>query len=213
MQPIWSARTPDGRKADEVISMLQKCVRRGLEGDALYLVKQLYHGRKQKMFGCDIWRHLLVYSVEDVGLADVTMVSRILDLERAAKRVVSKDHNADLLMIVEAVMILCRTEKSRAVDNAIHWFDDKPNYVPPTMEELGSAANEDQPSPAEMDDAIDKHTTRGRHMGRGDEHFFTNGTKLENESDVAPFQAPSTLADADTGRDSERIHLLATDAV
>lgn len=81
------------------------------------------------------------------------------------------------------------------------------------MEELDRAANEDQPAPAEMDDAIDKHTTLGRHMGRGGEHFFTMGTKLENESDVAPFQAPSTLADADTGRDSEGIHFLATESV
>jgi hypothetical protein len=191
MQPIWSAHTPDGQKADEVVSKLQKCVRRGREGDSVYLVKQLYFGQKQKRFGCDIWRKLLVYSVEDVGLADIIMPLRITDLERIAKRVASKDHNADLLMIVEAVMLLCRAPKSRAVDNAIHWFDNRPDYKPPTADELDRAVNDDQPEPEPMDDAIDKHTTRGKAMGRGMDHFLANGTKLENESDVAPFVPPA----------------------
>jgi len=28
------------------------------------------------------------------------------------------------------------------------------------------------------DDALDKHTSRGRRMGRGTEHFFAEGTRL-----------------------------------
>jgi hypothetical protein len=30
--------------------------------------------------------------------------------------------------------------------------------------------------------ALDKHTARGKRMGRGPEHFFANGIKLENTS-------------------------------
>jgi hypothetical protein len=195
MQPVWSGLTPDGMKADLVVSSLQKCIRRGLEGDAVYFVKQLYNGRKQRTFGCDIWRRLFIISVEDVGLADIIMPLRLVDLERVAKRV-GTYNDADLLPVVEAVLLLCRAPKSRVVDDGIHWFD-KRNYVPPTMEELDRYVNEAQPVPEPMDDAKDIHTTDGRSEGRtgdaGMEHFLLHGAKLENESAVAPFQAPATL--------------------
>ena len=137
MQPIWSATTPDEGKADVAVSSLQKCIRRGLEADAIYFAKQLYFGRKQRTFGCDIWRRLLIISVEDIGPADILMPIRITDLERVALW-----NTSELRMIVEAVVHLARASKSRAVDNAIHWFDHpelgpdfiRPDYVPPTMD-------------------------------------------------------------------------------
>jgi replication-associated recombination protein RarA len=195
MNPYWSAKTPDGQRLDETVSKLQKCVRRGREADAIYLVKQLYFGRKQKLFGCDIWRKLHIYAAEEVGLADILLPMRLQDLERAADRVNAMGQHdgitqhADLMYVVMAVMILCRVKKSRAVDNAIHWFD-RNAYTPPTDEELEASVKEDQPIPEPMDDAIDRHTTRGRQMGRGDEHFYANGARLENESEVPDFQPP-----------------------
>jgi replication-associated recombination protein RarA len=106
--------------------MLQKCVRRGREADAIYLVKQLYHGGKQRLFACDIWRKLYIYAGEEVGLADILLPMRLQDLERSADRIaasgqqdgVTKD--ADLLYLIMAVMILCRVKKSRMTGNASH---------------------------------------------------------------------------------------------
>jgi hypothetical protein len=38
------------------------------------------------------------------------------------------------------------------------------------------------------DCALDKHTARGKRMGRGDEHFFAEGIKLENEVGEDPYR-------------------------
>ena len=38
------------------------------------------------------------------------------------------------------------------------------------------------------DYALDKHTVRGKKMGRGWEHFFTEGTKLENQTVEDPYE-------------------------
>lgn len=199
MNPYWSAKTPDGTKLDLAVSMLQKCVRRGREADAIYLVKQLYHGGKQRLFACDIWRKLYIYAGEEVGLADILLPMRLQDLERAADRIavsgqqdgVTKD--ADLLYLIMAVMILCRVKKSRMTDNAIHWFD-KNAYTPPTMAELDAAMLTEQAKPTDpelLDDAKDQHTGEGRAMGRGMDHFLAKGAKLENESDVAEMKPPT----------------------
>jgi hypothetical protein len=309
MQPIWSAKTPDGTPADLAKSLLQKCIRRGREAYAVYFAKQLYLGKKREIFGCDIWRRLLIVSVEDIGPADILMPIRIADLERVAlwntfdlRRIVEAvvhlarspksravddaihwfdhpelgpdfirpdyvpptidflecirsgreadavylakqlygerqqlwrdlstcavgawdammplrfedlerlakrvgnhdpDHKPDLLMIVHAAMLLCRVQKS-----GDHWFDSRMNYVPPTADELDRYADENQPRPDSddfevvLDAAKDMHTEVGRRMGRtgivGMKHFLEHGAKLENELDVAPFQAPTTVVD------------------
>jgi replication-associated recombination protein RarA len=208
MKPYWSAKIPDGTKLDLAVSMLQKCVRRGREADAIYLIKQLYHGRKQKLFACDIWRKLYIYAGEEVGLADILLPMRLQDLERAADRIavsaqqdgVTKD--AGLLYLVMAVMILCRVKKSRAVDNAIHWFD-KNAYTPPTMEDLDAAMSTEQAKPTDpelLDDSKDKHTSEGRAMGRGDEHFEKFGARLENKSDVVEMEPPTRSCPTCKGR-------------
>lgn len=196
--PYWSAKTPDGTKLDYAVSMLQKCVRRGREADAIYLVKELYHGKKQGLFGCDIWRKLYIYAAEDAGLADILLPLRLQDLERAANRInaVQGDgitQDADLLYLVMAVMILCRVKKSRAIDNAIHWWDTNA-YTPPTIEKLDAAVTGTQAKPSDpalLDDAMDKHTAAGKKLKRGVDHFNAYAAKLENKSDVPEMPPPT----------------------
>jgi hypothetical protein len=80
-----------------------------------------------------------------------------LDFKKAKK-------NAENMFIVHAVMILARAKKSRAVDNAL-----VTNYL-------------EQPEWREVPDvAIDKHTLRGKRMGRGFEHFISEGSVVTNE--------------------------------
>jgi hypothetical protein len=38
------------------------------------------------------------------------------------------------------------------------------------------------------DHALDKHTMRGRKMGRGSKHFFEEGSKLVNKTVDDPFE-------------------------
>src|SRR5208337_513189 len=199
MNPYWSAETPDKTKLDYAVSMLQKCIRRGREADAIYLLKQLYHGRKQKLFACDIWRKLYIYAGEEVGLADILMPLRLTDLERCAERVAGNGQrdgvtkHADLLYYIMAVKILCRVKKSRGVNEAGHWFNKNLTYTPPTMEELERDLAEDQSKPSDpalLDDSKDCHTSAGRQMGRGMDHFLERGAILENVSDVRGMQLP-----------------------
>jgi len=90
-------------------------------------------------------------------------------------------------------MVLCRCKKSRAVDNAIIWYNEHPTYVLPTDAEVEALATADQPKPEIDDEVYDMHTAAGRKLGRGMEHFKTEGAALVNESDVAPFTPPTTM--------------------
>jgi hypothetical protein len=67
---------------------------------------------------------------------------------------------------------LATARKNRIVDHAlIHHFE-----------------NHAKLKRAIPDCALDKHTAAGRRMGRGSEHFFEEGIKLENESGDDPYR-------------------------
>ena len=74
------------------------------------------------------------------------------------------------LQLVHAVILLAQARKNRIVDHAlIHHFENH------------AKLKRDIP-----DCALDKHTAAGKRMGRGAEHFFEEGIKLENESGEDP---------------------------
>jgi hypothetical protein len=70
-------------------------------------------------------------------------------------------------MLVHAVLLLAKADKSRAVD----WLE--------------IAAYSDGERREIPDVARDKHTAAGRLMGRGVDHFFDEGTRLEPHVPVA----------------------------
>jgi replication-associated recombination protein RarA len=152
--------TVNGYEWAEVVSAMQKCIRRGQEEDALYWATEL----DKSGYGQHVWRRLLIITSEDVGLAEPHLPAQVralydnwLDFKKAKK-------NAENMFIVHAVMILARAKKSRAVDNALVI-----NYL-------------EQPEWREVPDvAIDKHTLRGKRMGRGFEHFISEGSVVTNE--------------------------------
>ena len=66
--PWQFATTKNGYHADEVISALQKCIRRGLEEKASMFAYELYLTSpelEEKM-----WSRLMTISVEDIGLGN-----------------------------------------------------------------------------------------------------------------------------------------------
>ena len=77
----------DDTPVDVAISCLQKAVRRGQEAAAIYWVKQLYLCREKKICGVHIFKKLLVYSAEDVGLADLSVKTRVVELNQMAELV------------------------------------------------------------------------------------------------------------------------------
>ena len=175
----------DGTKVDVVFSAAHKCVRRGNEADAIAWIRLLH------LNGFHVWKQLKIYAMEDIGLADTSVLSRIGILEKFADEVKDSAHHPELLAIIEAVMILCRAKKSHATDEAAIWFQENPTYVPPTEDEDQQASEIELVKPPIYEEYLDKHTAEGRHNGRGLEDFKkTENEALANKADVAAFVPP-----------------------
>jgi replication-associated recombination protein RarA len=149
----------------ECSSAMQKCIRRGLEDDALFWAVELFESN----FAEYVWKRLRIISSEDIGLAEPNISSEINALYQLHKEQAKhkEDNNRpQRLFLVHAVFKLCRAKKSRLNDWALiyHW---------------GCHDKLLRPIP---DFAFDKHNDRGRKMKRGWGHFFEEGSKL---SDIA----------------------------
>jgi replication-associated recombination protein RarA len=146
--------------------------------------------------GCDehAWNRLRIMASEDVGPAEPNLPATVEALYHTytdLKKKKDETHAPRRLQFVHAVILLATARKNRAVDHAlIHHF--------------GNHASLKRDVP---DNALDKHTARGKRMGRGAEHFFAEGIRLENESGQDPYREPArqTLtAGPGDGNDSAR---------
>ncbi|MCC2546416.1 hypothetical protein LJY25_08165 [Hymenobacter sp. BT175] len=163
----YKIKTAKGYDFFEVASALQKSIRRGLEDEAMYWAVELFNSN----FAEYVWKRLRIIASEDVGLAVPGIASEIAALYQHHKLQASKkdDKNQpERLFLTHAVLLLCRSEKSRVVDHALiyHWMRHEHRHL-------------DIP-----DVALDKHNERGRQLGRGWKHFFEEGTLLVNLGDV-----------------------------
>lgn len=150
--------TVGGYDFHEVLSALQKSIRRGLEEDALFWATELYLSN----YANHAWGRFLVISSEDVGVADSSVFSLIYQLHAHWK--IHQEESSARLHFIHAVLALVRAPKSRIVDHALIVYLEGPR--------------EKRPVP---DYALDKHTSRGRAMGRGNKHFFAVGALLGNQ--------------------------------
>ena len=66
MNAYYRQETTHGYPLDEVVSALQKCIRRGLTDDAVWWAIEL----NESGYGAYAWRRLMVIVSEDIGLAD-----------------------------------------------------------------------------------------------------------------------------------------------
>ncbi len=156
-----SLRSKGGYTMGEVTSAMQKSIRRGLEEDALFWASEL----DLSGYGNYVWKRLRIIASEDVGLASSVCVQirALYDNWVEARKEEGKKECAGKLFLVHAVLLLCRVKKSRICDHAtIVYYEGE------------------RPHPPMPDYALDKHTSRGRQMGRGVSHFFDEGAKLEN---------------------------------
>lgn len=161
----YPLKTKKGYDFFEASSALQKSIRRGLEEDALYWAAEFYFSN----FDEYAWKRLRVITCEDVGLADPHLMATIqalyttyLDFKKKKKE--EGGQPSERLMLVQAVLLLCRAQKSRLVCHAsIHHFR--------------THEHRHLPIP---DYAYDQHTRKGKTLGRGLNHFFAEGAKLEN---------------------------------
>jgi len=194
LRPFWSAKCPDETKVDLAKSAMQKAIRKGKEKSACYWIRQMYFANKLGYCRIKLWKRPFIFTVEEIGMADLSVMRKLLDLDKMARFAKDDGVDSELLFLFAAVMVCCRAQKSRAVDNAIHWFNDNPTWTPPdeydVADALDEAANGEKPKID--DDDYDVHTTEGKARGRrgqaGRKHFKEKATMLTNESGVAPFQ-------------------------
>jgi hypothetical protein len=186
--PFWTASTPSGEKLKYVKSILQKAIRRGKEHAAVWAINEMYMGRRMGMFNCDIWRSLIVIGLEDIGPAYRPLMRELRDLKWAQEYVERPittggvTVHADRLAFIQAVLLMCRCKKSRAVNEAYVYVEN----LPPTQEELDAIYNLPdlaKDDPQFFDDCKDMHTDEGAVLGRGLDHFLERGAILEDRAE------------------------------
>lgn len=133
---------------DEVVSALQKSIRRGQEYEASYWAYVIH----QSGYGLYLWRRLIVINSEDIGNGD-PQASVVLASLRDNWEFMHK-HNKEMtlskcFLAIQATLYLCRASKVREVDsltNLIHErFESNNRLEIPT-------------------EAIDPHTKQGKQL-------------------------------------------------
>ncbi|MCG2681164.1 MAG: hypothetical protein L6455_14540 [Kiritimatiellae bacterium] len=145
-----------------VSSAMQKSIRRGDENSALFWATEL----DMSGYGEYCWKRLRIIASEDIGLAsDAAVKIRCLyDNWVDQRKKADTKHGPERLFLVHAVIELSRSKKSRMVDHALIVYYEGPRE------------KRDVP-----DYAKDMHTGEGRRMGRGVEHFWNEGSQIENK--------------------------------
>lgn len=164
---IWSEiNTRNGFVADEIISSLQKSVRRAMVEEACEFAYELYISSPQLLE--KLWRRLLTISVEDIGFGNSDAAVQINTLNQMRKNFSYADGDQPMYFI-HAIRILCESTKDRSSD-----------YLKNIIIK-GFAMGK---KPEIMDVALDKHTKRGKEMGRGSIHFFEEATVVKPQLEI-----------------------------
>ena len=162
--PWVNVVTVHGLAADEVISALQKEIRRGHTENAALLAYEMYLTSPE--LENYLWKRLLVISVEDVGFGNPQAAERVHYLYQM-HLVYERGEGDRLLFAVHAVRVLCTSPKDRSTDEMVNW--------------MKQAVEEDNLRPEIPDYALDMHTARGIAKGRGRRHFWEEGAKIAPE--------------------------------
>lgn len=167
MYDPWSKiTTRNGYAADEVISALQKSIRRGLEEQACMFAYEMYISSPQ--LEEKLWRRLMTISVEDIGMAN-PMASIVVNSLNQMRQSFEYSDNDRTIYFIHAIRYMCSSEKDRSSDLlkniciksfAMGKFPEIPDY------------------------ALDKHTQRGQAMGRDSFHFLHEASKVIPQAEI-----------------------------
>ena len=162
--PWTRVRTLHDFPADEVISALQKEIRRGNTENATMLAYEMCSTSPElEEF---LWLRLQVISVEDIGYGNLNAPMLVETLYHMHQRL-PRPRGDRYLYAIHAVRVLSQSEKERGSDDLLAW--------------IAHAVNNDGQRPNIPDYAIDMHTRRGQEMGRDIIHFMTEGAQVHPE--------------------------------
>ena len=162
--PWVDVKTYHGFSGDQVISALQKEIRRGNTENAVLLAYEMVI--TSPAMENYLWQRLMVISVEDIGFGRLEAPILVNSLHQMIQ---SFDRNLGerKLFAVHAVRYLCNCQKDRSSDEMILW--------------IKMASEKMDMIPEIPDYALDMHTKRGKELGRGIRHFIEVGTQLSPE--------------------------------
>lgn len=159
-------QTKNGLPAMACVSAMQKCIRRGMEKEAMQFACELMH--TSKAFHTMVCNRLEIISHEDI---DTEANPTIVPFVRTAVEQSREWYTGDVMKlgkarmaIGNAIRLMCRAKKSREGDH-FHAA-------------IGLASLLEGFRPEIPDWAYDQHTGQGRRMGRGLDHFREVGTQL-----------------------------------
>ena len=162
--PWQDVKTIHGYSADQVISAIQKEIRRENTENAVLLAYEMEIS--SPAMEDYLWQRLMVISVEDIGFGN-PFVSVVINALHQMLQTFDRSMGERKLFAVHAVRYLCGCQKDRSSDEMINWI-------------LLATAKGD--AEAQIPDyALDKHTAAGQAMGRGDRHFWEVGAQLHPE--------------------------------
>lgn len=167
VQDPWARiTTRNGLAGDEVISSLQKCIRRGLVEEACQFAYEMYITSPQMEE--KLWRRLITITVEDIGMGDPSATILINNLNEMRKNYAYADGDRPIFFI-HAIRYLCSCKKDRSSDllKNIIIKNFAMGFVPKVP-----------------DFALDKHTVKGMEMGRDSFHFLNEASKVIPELPV-----------------------------
>lgn len=154
----------------EAVSSLQKACRRSSPEEAVYWATELH----QSGYAAWCWTRFRTICCEDIGPADRALPATIAALEDWAKR--SKDGGGGMELVTAAIL-LATAPKSRVSC----WM-------------LIREGTDHRERIEVRDEALDRHTRRGRKMGRSHEHFFDEAQKLIDPLDAARSRGYDSVA-------------------
>lgn len=155
-----------GYPADELISALQKSIRRGDLRLAVLIGRELYESSAE--LEAVMWSRLCVISAEDAGdgsWQEPVVVNSLFEMHERLDR----SAGDRWLFAVHAIRFLAERTKDRTTDEwanlAVHLVSasDRPFEIP--------------------DYALDVHTRRGQLAGSSVDDFWTDGSIVANERD------------------------------
>lgn len=161
----WAAvKTAHGFAADELISALQKSIRRGLVENAALTAYEMFLTSPELEEYC--WRRLEIISVEDVGFGNLEAPLLIQTLNDCRQRA-TRESPDRLIYLIHAVRVLALSAKDRTSDEMATW--------------VRHAVTHGEAGPEILDVMLDMHTKRGQEMGRDFRHWFMEGAQVEHE--------------------------------
>lgn len=164
--PWQNCKTKNNYNADEIISALQKSIRRGNEIDASKFAYELFITSpelEEKM-----WKRLLVISVEDIGLGNPNASVIVNNLYQIHNEFNYQDVDRPLFFF-HAIRVLCQSEKDRSSD---------------LLKNIVEKEFNQGILPEVPDYALDMHTRRGQEMGRDINHFINVASTVIPQKEV-----------------------------